>query len=36
MAEVGALLDAGAVDSDRSARNHLLALGATVGIGSRQ
>jgi ABC-2 type transport system ATP-binding protein len=33
LAEVGALLDAGAVDSSRSARNHLLALGATVGIG---
>ena len=31
LAEVGALLDAGAVDSGRSARNHLLALGATVG-----
>ena len=36
MAEVGALLDAGAVDSGRSARNHLLALGATVGIGARR
>ena len=36
LAEVGALLDAGAVDSGRSARNHLLALGATVGIGSRR
>ena len=36
MAEVGALLDAGAVDSGRSARNHLLALGATVGIGPRR
>ena len=34
LAEVGALLDAKAVDSSRSARNHLLALGATVGIGS--
>jgi ABC-2 type transport system ATP-binding protein len=33
LAEVGALLDAKAVDSARSARNHLLALGATVGIG---
>ena len=36
LAEVGALLDAGAVDSSRSARNHLLALGATVGIGPRR
>ena len=33
MAELGALLDAKAVDKSRSARNHLLALGATVGIG---
>jgi ABC-2 type transport system ATP-binding protein len=30
--ELGALLDAKAVDKGRSARNHLLALGATVGI----
>jgi ABC-2 type transport system ATP-binding protein len=36
LAEVGALLDAGAVESSRSARNHLLALGATVGIGPRR
>ena len=36
LAEVGALLDAKAVDSSRSARNHLLALGATVGIGPRR
>lgn len=34
MAELGALLEAKAVDKGRSARNHLLALGATVGIGS--
>ena len=33
IAEIGALLDAKAVDKRRSARNHLLALGATVGIG---
>ncbi len=31
---VGALLEAKAVDKGRSARNHLLALGATVGIGA--
>ncbi len=36
LAEVGALLDAKAVDGGRSARNHLLALGATVGIGARR
>ena len=36
LAEVGALLDAKAVDSNRSARNHLLALGATVGVGPRR
>lgn len=34
IAELGALLDAKAVDKNRSARNHLLALGATVGIGA--
>ena len=33
LAELGALLDAKAVDKTRSARNHLLAVGATVGIG---
>ncbi|MDR0283666.1 MAG: ATP-binding cassette domain-containing protein [Propionibacteriaceae bacterium] len=33
LAEVGVLLDAKAVDKGRSARNHLLAVGATVGIG---
>jgi ABC-2 type transport system ATP-binding protein len=33
---VGALLDAKAVDKRRSARNHLRALGATVGIGTRR
>ncbi|MEI6623621.1 MAG: ATP-binding cassette domain-containing protein [Actinomycetes bacterium] len=31
--EIGALLDAKFVDKGRSARNHLLALGATVGVG---
>lgn len=36
LAEVGALLDAKGVDGGRSARNHLLALGATVGIGARR
>jgi ABC-2 type transport system ATP-binding protein len=36
LAEVGALLDAKAVDRGRSARNHLLALGATVGVGGRR
>jgi len=36
LAEVGALLDATALDGNRSARNHLLALGATVGVGSRR
>ena len=34
LAELGALLEAKAVDKGRSARNHLLALGATVGIGA--
>jgi ABC-2 type transport system ATP-binding protein len=34
LAELGALLDAKAVDKGRTARNHLLALGATVGIGA--
>ena len=34
LAEVGSLLDAKGVDLKRSARNHLLALGATVGVGS--
>ncbi|MBT2276278.1 ABC transporter ATP-binding protein [Rhodococcus qingshengii] len=36
LAEVGALLDAKGVDKGRSARNHLLALGATVGISVRR
>ncbi len=36
LAEVGALLDAKSVDKGRTARNHLLALGATVGIGPRR
>ncbi len=31
--EVGALLDAGAVHTGRSAKNHLLAMAATTGIG---
>ncbi len=33
MAQVGALLEARAIHTGRSARNHLLALGATAGIG---
>jgi len=36
LAEVGALLDTKSVDKGRTARNHLLALGATVGIGPRR
>lgn len=36
IAEVGALLDARALDKNRSARNHLRAIGATVGIGARR
>ncbi|SLJ98617.1 ABC transporter ATP-binding protein [Arthrobacter sp. P2b] len=36
LAEVGALLDAKGVDGGRSARNHLLWLGATVGVGARR
>lgn len=34
--EVGALLDAKAADKGRSARNHLRALGATVGVGPKR
>jgi ABC-2 type transport system ATP-binding protein len=34
--EVGALLEARAVHTGRSARNHLLAMAATVGIGRRR
>ena len=36
MHEVGALLEARAVHTGRSARNHLLAMAATVGIGRRR
>jgi ABC-2 type transport system ATP-binding protein len=36
LAEIGALLDAGAVDKGRSARDHLLAVGATVGVGAKR
>jgi ABC-2 type transport system ATP-binding protein len=36
LGEVGALLDAKAVHGGRSARNHLLALAATHGIGRRR
>ncbi|WP_328343943.1 ABC transporter ATP-binding protein [Micromonospora sp. NBC_00421] len=34
--EIGALLEAKAVHTGRSARNHLLAMGATTGIGRRR
>lgn len=34
--EVGALLDAGAIHTGRSAANHLLAMAATTGIGRRR
>ncbi len=34
LAEMGALLEARAIDKGRSARNHLLALGATIGVGA--
>ena len=36
IAEIGALLDAGAVDKGRAARDHLLAVGATVGVGPKR
>jgi ABC-2 type transport system ATP-binding protein len=36
MAELGILLEAGAVHTGRSARNHLLAIGQTAGIGRRR
>jgi ABC-2 type transport system ATP-binding protein len=36
LSEVGALLDAGAVQRGRTARNHLLALAATHAIGARR
>jgi ABC-2 type transport system ATP-binding protein len=36
LAEVGGLLDAKGVDKSRTARNHLLALGATVGVGRQR
>ena len=36
LAEVGALLDAKGTDGGRTARNHLLALGSTVGVGRRR
>jgi ABC-2 type transport system ATP-binding protein len=34
LAELGALLEAKAIDKGRSARNHLVALGATIGVGA--
>jgi ABC-2 type transport system ATP-binding protein len=34
LAEMGALLEARAIDKGRSARNHLLALGAVIGVGA--
>jgi len=36
LAELGALLEAKSVDKGRTARNHLLALGATVGVNGRR
>ncbi|NMO03292.1 ATP-binding cassette domain-containing protein [Gordonia sp. TBRC 11910] len=36
MAEIGALLDARAVDKGRSARNHLRQLGALIGVDDRR
>jgi len=33
LTELGAMLEAKAVDKGRSARNHLLAIGATIGVG---
>ena len=36
LGEIGALLEARAVHTGRSARNHLLAIGATAGIGRRR
>ena len=36
LALLGALLDARAVDKGRSARDHLRAVGATVGVGARR
>jgi ABC-2 type transport system ATP-binding protein len=34
LTEMGALLEARAIDKGRSARNHLLALGAVIGVGA--
>ncbi len=34
LAEIGALLEARAIDKGRTARNHLLALGGTIGVGA--
>jgi len=36
LTELGVLLEAKAIDKGRSARNHLLALGATIGVGARR
>jgi len=36
LSELGALLEAKAIDKGRSARNHLLALAATIGVGGRR
>ncbi len=36
LAEMGALLEARAIDKGRTARNHLLALGATIGVGAKR
>lgn len=36
LTELGAMLEAKAVDKGRSARNHLLAMGAAIGVGARR
>ena len=36
LTELGAMLEAKAVDKGRSARNHLLAVGATIGVSQRR
>jgi len=36
LASIGALLDAKAIDKGRNARDHLRALGATIGVGRRR
>ncbi len=36
LSELGAMLEAKSLDKGRSARNHLLAIGATIGVGARR